>query len=255
MFKYDPRYDPGLKLGTALYWKTLPTIYDGEAPVTKFLLRPRNHPLESIGNLDQTPYMIALSIFGSSRHHKKDYWHFPYAVFLYPPNFRAEFEDWCTSISERNAYYANSYRNKIIWKGSGDEGGLISPTGIPTVRRELGESSMACADLLNTIESSTTIGSLLSVKNSDDDRFAGPINNWLYFEVVRSVTGSGPAVVESNESSHETIDSLATTPQTLQHLEVGRQIVGIDAKYQIKYRGTYPMANSECSCGAMQHRS
>ena len=256
MSNYNPSDDSHLKTGTPLYWKTMPSGDGSEPPVTKFLWRPRNYRLGRIENLEQTPYMMPFCIKGVSKLNKK-YWHFPYAVFLYPPSFKSTFKDWCQSVAKRNAYYVatRGLHNEIIWKGGGDEGGLISPGGIRTVRRELGESSLVCADLLASIESSATIGSLLAATNHDDDPFVGPLTSLCYSQVVRSVTGLGLDLPDSIESSLKTIDEYATTPQNLQHLEVARQVVGIDTKYQIRYLGTYPEFNGKSTCGGTQDPS
>ena len=161
MADYTPRTDLSLKNGTAIYWKTDPPSHPLVPPITHFVWVPRGLPFHSIEGLGRHSQTMPFSMFGRSNsgHYKKDYWHFENALFLYPLGFEEEFLSWCTSVSNRNAYYADpkGQRRKIVWSHGDYEDIFSCPRGIASVREELRNTAFVCKELLGTIASSRAV--------------------------------------------------------------------------------------------------
>jgi hypothetical protein len=132
----------------------------------------------------------------------------------------------------------------MLWTCDGHQSSLIGPRGLPTLRQELAGSSLKCADLLKTIEESTIIVSLSGTTDTVERLKNGDTDSWQYPRFVSSVSDG----LSLQQQSDGCIEQNETSLQALQRSEVVRQIVGIESRYRLQYRGTFPFTNGELWC-------
>ena len=242
MADYTPRTDLSLKKGTAIYWNTDPSSHPPGPPITHFVWVPRGLPFHSIEGLGRHSQTMPFSMFGRSNsgHYKKDYWHFENALFLYPLGFEEEFLSWCTSVSNRNAYYADpkGQRRKIVWSHGDYEDIFSCPRGIASVREELGNPEFPCKELIDAITSSRAIISHTGLSsNISPSLHDGGQYSRLSEEGEHSSLRTGS--VSACDSLDHRSDIFALSMSTLQGAEVTRHVLAVDTKYKVNYTGTF----------------